>query len=252
MVEKHCILNAGPVDEGFRSRFGDYASLFIRMLSSPSVKFEIFDVHRNEFPSSLADYSVIYITGSRYGAHEDVEFIRKLSHIIRTIVNEHPAKKLVGICFGHQLIAHSLGGLSGPSADEVGWELGLKPLRFERGALQAVFPSLGPSFLEQACSETKPLQILQVHRDQVKRLPPQATLVASSTKTAFEVYALGKQVLCFQGHPEFSPEVVSYLLQTKEALQLLPQNATIPLYSPDNEVFVKLIRNFTQPARSRL
>jgi len=247
-MERHCILNAGPVDDDFRAKFGDYSTLFVKMLSSTlrPIKFDSFDAYKDIFPVSLEDYSVIYITGSRFGAHEDVQFILKLSSLIRKIVKDYPTKRLIGICFGHQLIAHSLGGLSGPSPDEIGWELGLKELSFQREALRSVFPSLN---LEELCSRA-PLRILEVHRDQVKALPPNATLIASSSRTAYEAYALGKQVFCMQGHPEFSPEIVAYLLGTKEGLEVAPPN--VPLYSPDNEIFVQMIMEFTQPSRARL
>ncbi len=48
----------------------------------------------------------------------------------------------------------------------------------------------------------------QTHKDQVLRLPPDATILASSSKTPIEVYAVSNRVLGIQGHPEFSKEYI--------------------------------------------
>jgi GMP synthase-like glutamine amidotransferase len=109
------------------------------------------------------------------------EFVREL---------DRRRKKLVGICFGHQLVAHALGGKV--EKTEKGWGMGLHTHQFVTA----------PHWHDQADMD---LDILVSHQDQVIVAPQQASVLAGSEFCENAVCQIGDHILTFQGHPEFVP-----------------------------------------------
>jgi GMP synthase-like glutamine amidotransferase len=82
-------------------------------------------VTRQEYPS-LQDilakkYDGIVITGSARGAYEDEEWIHKLIEYVKQVRDKAPETRIVGICFGHQIIAIASGSTCKPNPS--GWEV---------------------------------------------------------------------------------------------------------------------------------
>ena len=98
-------------------------------------------------------------------------------------------KLLLGVCFGHQLIAKALGG-EVKKAD-IGWVLGVQSYEFKTN-----YP-----WLEHMNED---VQLIHSHQDQVMRLPESATLVASNKYVPNSMYYIEDHVMCMQGHPEFT------------------------------------------------
>jgi GMP synthase-like glutamine amidotransferase len=90
------------------TKFGDYKHLFTLLLQHPSITIDSFDVTAGIYPKDPSIYDSFLMTGSMYSAYDDVEWIHKLVAFIRQIDSTN--QKIVGICFGHQLLAHALGG----------------------------------------------------------------------------------------------------------------------------------------------
>ncbi|MCB1757690.1 MAG: type 1 glutamine amidotransferase, partial [Gammaproteobacteria bacterium] len=113
------ILQCDHVNELFREQFDDYPEMFINLLSAvaPQLEFEVFSLIDGEFPESLDSCDAWLITGSRHGTYEDLPWIHRLGELIRQL--DADKRKVVGICFGHQMIAQALGGESGKS--DKGW-----------------------------------------------------------------------------------------------------------------------------------
>ena len=102
------ILQTGQAPEMLRGESGDYPDMFARLLSARGLDFKTFHVEAMEFPAEVRDCDGWLITGSRHGAYEDHAFIKPLEDFIRrAYAAEVP---LVGVCFGHQIIAQALGG----------------------------------------------------------------------------------------------------------------------------------------------
>lgn len=59
-----------------------------------------------------------------YSAYEDKEWIHNLSAYIKKIYEDFPLKKIIGICFGHQIVAQALGGKV--ELNEKGWEIAVR------------------------------------------------------------------------------------------------------------------------------
>eukprot|EP01083_Nonionella_stella_P096542 271430_1 len=207
------LVTGGPPDH--IQQFGDYGDMMINMLSDSTQKNESWHKYYcfdNQFPSDdeLQDLSGVVITGSRFEAHGSDPWICKLRDVIRHLYDnvtsgscgtqlngvngvERPNCRILGICFGHQIVSNALDGESGPT--DIGWQLGVQHI-----ALNEDFYKMFPLITSPS------LPILKLHQDQVTKLPPNATVLASSWNVPIEMYHIGDNVLCVQGHPEFDNE----------------------------------------------
>ncbi len=201
------ILQADSVREEFQDAFGGYPGMFRSLLSraaadaSIPVDFSVFDVEHGSYPGQIDACDGYVITGSRESVYADLPWISELSDYVRVL---HEARKrTVGICFGHQLVAHALGGEARAAA--VGWGVGVHRVDIVDEA-----PWMRPA--RQAVS------LLSSHKDQVVRLPPGARLLGSNDFCPFGAFALGDHFLTFQGHPEFEKGYARALMDFREPL----------------------------------
>ena len=97
------ILLAGHASEYVRKHYNGIASIFQQFLGEPDETWDIFRVIDSEFPceETLDDYHGFIITGSRHDAHGSEPWVLKLLDLIQLI--HAKKKKLLGICFGHQV-----------------------------------------------------------------------------------------------------------------------------------------------------
>ena len=75
--------------------------------------------YNSEF-TDISESDVFIITGSKYSVYDNNAWILELEHFIKEIIAAN--KPILGICFGHQIIAKCLGGIVEKNA--LGWELG--------------------------------------------------------------------------------------------------------------------------------
>lgn len=180
----------------------DYTALYPGVLGPVGIDLRVYEVTRGELPSSTTECDGWITSGSRRSAYEDEGWIHALSDFIRTAAEER--RPQVGICFGHQLIAQSLGGEVAPA--EIGWGVGVK--EFD---LVARAPWMQPP--------ADAFRILMSHKDQVRRLPDGAELLASAAYCPVGAYRVEDHVFCVQGHPEFVPELSRILIgRRREAI----------------------------------
>lgn len=174
-----------------------YVSMFTRLFGSvePNLKYEVFRTFDGEFPPIDPQAGLYLITGCNKSAYDDVPWIKKLQQWI--IQANRTNLKLVGICFGHQIIAQALGGLV--ERAQRGWGTGVRESSIVASSAQRYFPD-------------GRLRLLYNHHDQVTLLPKEATLIATSTFCPNESFAIGQHILTFQGHPEYIPEYAVHLL----------------------------------------
>lgn len=233
---KVAILNAIDPAKSQVNWGGSPIDAYIRFLNTAPNKFEIsgYTVALGEFPADANLYDGYVITGSPSGAYETDQWILDLMAFIRQAYEL--GKKLVGICFGHQVIAQALGGHVEKSAK--GWGLGLKP--FDVGSNKPWMTEPRPQ-----CS------LYFVHQDQVIDLPLQAEHLAGNDFCPNVMYAIGDQVLGVQGHPEFTPEIMTGIFAIRgekfKGSELYETAASsIVNGRPDNQLFARWIVNFLQ------
>ncbi len=183
------ILQTGLAPENLSPAMGDYPDMFARLLDGQGFTFQTWRVLEGEFPADVHAADGWLITGSRHGVYEDHPWIAPLEQFIRDAYAAHVP--LVGICFGHQIVAQAMGGKVERFAG--GWSAG--PTDYDFGG------------------ETITLNAW--HRDQVVEKPGNATVIASNDFCANAALLYDDRVLTVQAHPEFRPEFVDGLMQTR-------------------------------------
>jgi len=189
-VMKLGILKTDTVRPEWVPDFGEYPDMFIALLGriDPQLEFVTYDVEAGEYPDNVDDVDAYLITGSKSSVYEDKAWIRALEEFVREL--DQRGKKIVGICFGHQLIAQALGGRTGKS--EKGWGVGLHTYHFDQA----------PAWHDQGDGD---FSVLVSHQDQVLAVPEGTSVLASSDFCENAVCQIGEHILTFQGHPEFVP-----------------------------------------------
>ena len=230
------ILNTDVLPQSLVKNHGDYPVMFERLLGAAdsSLSFQSWDITRGDFPEGLDSCSGYLITGSKASVY-DFDHVPWLGQLESFLQGLHAEKrKVVGICFGHQLIAQALGGKTEKS--DKGWGVGVAQAR-----VVCQLPWMNP-LLEQ-------YRLLVSHQDQVTRLPSNARLLASSEFCPNAAFSLEEHILCFQGHPEFTKAYSRALLELRRDVlgEATYQRALGTLTSPvDSPVIAKWIAAFFQ------
>jgi len=153
---------------------------------------------------SLEEFDALLVPGSAANVDQPLHWIAPSSKLVR---QAHGArKKVLGICFGHQLIADALGGAQGKGACGMNFTVDEQQLTDEATRSGGV--------LEGVAS----VSLYKSHGNQVLRPPPGATVLASSALTPCEMFCVGENVLAMQGHPEFSLEVMQHILNRSKTM----------------------------------
>ncbi len=182
------ILKTDAVRPEWASQFGEYPDMFQRLFLAvdATLSFTVWDVECGELPDDASCVDGYVITGSKSSVYDDKAWIRQAETFIRELHAQR--RKVVGICFGHQLIARALGGVVDKSTN--GWGVGVHEYELLHSP-------------EQGRDQ---LSLIASHQDQVMGLPPGAEIIASNSHCPIAGFRMGDHILTFQGHPEFIPE----------------------------------------------
>ncbi len=221
---KVAILETGRPPGSLAEEFGDYPTMFARLLG-PGFEVESFDVQAGELPDPAAHHACL-ITGSPAGVYDPLPWIEPLQQFIRDAGDS----KMVGICFGHQVMAEALGGHVEKS--DKGWGAGLHRYEIVRRE----------PWMDGAREIAAPAS----HQDQVVVQPPNTDLVAESAFTPYAALAwTDRPAISFQFHPEFSPAFARALIEKRYDVVSNPDAAIASLDAPnDNARVGQWIRNF--------
>ncbi len=228
------ILNAFPPGE---IRWDvDPMSLYVDFLNagSDAISTTIYEVAAGILPAVVDECDAYLITGSPRGTYDSDPWIGELADCLRRAYSA--GVKLVGICFGHQMLAHALGGKAERSAK--GYRLGL----------------FGFAVRYQGEAEGS-ARLYFAHRDQVVELPPGAELLGGNEFCPNGMFRIGESVLAMQGHPEFSDSVMRQIVESvtpsvdpavvTTAIETMDQGV------PDNDLAARWVAEFLNPARGR-
>lgn len=223
------ILEAGAPPEHLRDRFDDYPARF-RALLGEGVPTRRFDVQAGALPDDPAAFAGAVVTGSAAGVYDDLPWIAPLSDWLRAARGR---TRLVGICFGHQIMAEVFGGRVEKS--DRGWGVGLH--RYDIVSDEAWMHP-------RAASIAIPVS----HQDQVVAAPDDARLIARSDFTPFAGLAWGEDAMSFQCHPEFQPAYAAALVEGRRGTRIpeaVADRALESLKRPDDRaVLTAWIRAF--------
>ena len=181
-----CILRTDEVLADFQPQFGDYPQMFMRIFRevAPDCEFACVDV-REGVPSEITCDAYL-ITGSRHSVYEPLPWIPPLVQFLREVLVS--GRKILGICFGHQLMAHYFGGEVAQAAQ--GWAVGGQANTISR-------------HLQCMDDGADTVRLLSSHKDQVQKLPPDGEVYLTSDICPIAGFTVGEQIITVQGHPEF-------------------------------------------------
>lgn len=182
------------------ARFGDYPAMFEQAFATTgaALDWRVYDATAGQLPAHPQDCDGYLVSGSRHGAYEPWPWIAPLEQRLRDIVAA--GRPLVGICFGHQVLAQALGGEVRQAAQ--GWGLGIK----------AYTVTTTEAFMQPPLAR---VHVPVCHQDQVTRLPPAARVLAASEHCPCFAVRYTEHALGIQGHPEFSPDYLGALIDSR-------------------------------------
>lgn len=221
---KLTIVQTGAVPAPLQPRFSAYPLMFRRMFDQTggSFSYEDVNVEQGEALPDPGGLEGIVITGSPAGVYEDHPWLPPLRAFIRAAYAA--GTPMVGICFGHQIMAGALGGVVHKS--DRGWGLGRHDYRVHQ---RPAFMADAPERFAVACS----------HQDQVLIPPPEADVILASdfTPNAGLFYKSGR-ALSFQPHPEFEDDYAMALVELRRG-------------RADDAVVDAAVASFAKPSDSR-
>ena len=223
------ILQCGHARDAVAAQSGDYFDMFKKLLEGQDLTFEKYNVVDMEFPANIHECDGWLLSGSRHGVYDDLPFISPLEDFVREAYAA--GVPLVGICFGHQLIAQALGGkvIKFPA----GWSIGHEEYRFDDGG--------------KVCLNAW-------HQDQVVEVPAGGKTIASTDFCAHAAITCGDRAFTLQPHPEFSNSIMGKMLEilrgTGDFTDAQFDAAEAKLSEPtDHKIMADRIGRFFQNAR---
>lgn len=221
------ILETGRPPGKLADQFGDYPAMF-RALLGPGFAYETFNVEAGDLPVTPNEHDAYLITGSPAGVYDHFDWIPRLEDFIRAA----DRSKMVGICFGHQVMASALGGRVEKSAR--GWGSGLHRYQITKQ--------------EEWMDSPAPIAIPASHQDQVVEHPPGSNVIARSDFTPFAALAwTDRPAVSFQFHPEFSAAFARALIEKRYDVVDNAAEAIASLEGPnDNNRVGSWIRRFLE------
>ncbi|ALG68530.1 glutamine amidotransferase [Beggiatoa leptomitoformis] len=204
-MKKLFLVKTGKTFPALIKRRGDFDQWFIQCLGFSPDHIEIVEVFEGEpLPDELDDVAGVLVTGSP-AMVTDRERWSELT--AKWLCQVHQSSiPLLGICYGHQLIAHALGG-----------KVANNPNGFEAGIVEI--------HLNEACDTDillkelpKTLSVHAMHRQVVVTLPPETVILASNPHTDYQAYKIGETTWGLQFHPEFDADIMRTYLAEREAV----------------------------------
>ncbi len=183
------IVQAGSTDPSVAERFGDFPDWFARHLAGEA-ELSVARPDEGELPAP-ARFGGILVTGSPKSVTSPEPWMAPLGV---WLVEAARGRAVLGVCFGHQLLATALGGTV--ERNPLGREAGTTEIRLtEAGRRDPLFEGLPARLMAQ-----------QTHEDHVTRMPSGATLLAGNAHSPVQAFAVGATIRCVQFHPEMDAE----------------------------------------------
>lgn len=200
---KLCILDNDILDSHLAQTYGSFGNLFTALFDRVGARWDttVFQTQMGQYPASFDDFDAVLLTGSRADCFSEDAWVVELRRQVRLLLEQN--KKMVGVCFGHQLIALCLGAPVGRAPQ--GWGVGCMTYDWHDRNLPAA-------------KQRSEISLLASHQDQVHALPPGAELIASNAFCPVAAFRVNNHIFCVQAHPEFNTELSAHLLKKRRAL----------------------------------
>lgn len=226
------MLNTDTPVPNVYSKRGTYGDIFSRLLQEAAsetykdirLEAENFDVVLGNYPSDIATFNAVLVTGSAASSYDTADWIQQLDVYIKQLYDDHPNIKIFGSCFGHQIVCQSLLRTSGAIVEKApnGWELGVKAIHLENRFMDHVTRMFSNN-VESASATNNDLRIRKVlrlqfvHADHVRvaiaDLPVDWMNIGNTEHCKIQGVFQPGRVLTYQGHFEFDRFINSETLK---------------------------------------
>ncbi|CAN8273415.1 unnamed protein product [Cochlearia groenlandica] len=239
--KKYALFLATPDSEFVKKAYGGYHNVFVSTFGDEGEHWDSFRVVDGEFPGEedLEKYDGFVISGSSHDAFENHDWILKLCDIVKKL--DVMKKKIIGICFGHQIIARVRGGTVGRAK---------KGLELKLGDITIVKDAITPecNYFGDVVPDT--VAIIKLHQDEVLVAPEGAKVLAYSEKYDVEMFSLEEHLFCIQGHPEYNKEILFEIVDRVVRLGYITQEvadtakASMENRGADRKLLETICKNF--------
>jgi len=214
--------------------FGTYPQMFRSLLGEGAYDYSVFAVDAGDLPPAPETCDAYLVTGSAAGVYDDLPWIGELKAFLNAAKG---CAALVGVCFGHQVMAEAFGGKVVKSPR--GWGLGEQTYQVLKR--------------EPWMDDARPIRLPGSHQDQVVEAPPGAEVIAASDFTPIGALAWRDQpAISLQLHPEFEPAYAVALVEARRGSRhsdAEADRAVASYQAPDDRARVGgWIRNFLATA----
>lgn len=209
------ILVTGYVNPALVDEYGEYPAMFADLFrrTAPHLTFQDWAVLDGVFPDNPNDCDAWLITGSKFGVYDPEPWIEPLKDFLRSA--RSAGVPMIGICFGHQIMAEAFGGRAEKSSN--GWGAGVHGYEITHN----------PSWLQPEMPDFK---MYAMHQDQVTQLPADAVVLATSPFCPIAMTAYGDaetpDAISIQPHPEFFRDYALALINLRDDL-IGPERAAV-------------------------
>jgi GMP synthase (glutamine-hydrolysing) len=196
------LLKAGEAAASVRLSVGDYDRWFLQTVGLSGYRFDVVPAHQGaKLPEDMAGYDAVMMTGSPLSVTRLEPWMERAAHLMVDAAEK--GIPVLGVCFGHQLLAHAYGGrvVRNPLGREIGT---IQVDLTESGQADPLFRGLPPRLAVQA-----------THEDIVPEPPEGTVVLAGNANTAVQALAFRPCARGVQFHPEVQPEAMRALINAR-------------------------------------